>query len=179
MNEMIKQLNPTEKEILNVFLNWEYKQGEFKEALKILAMGLDAISNVSATVYSNHIEYQIILTPKGIQSYLRWCRENDYTPNLLGKNNILIYDDEDEESIRETLYYWGEQWEDGLNEAEQILFNYNWSIGQDYIKGQDGKYHLGWGTHVYGGTHPLTPEEMLTECRARKANGWHVKIVKA
>lgn len=98
-----------EIEIINTLKNWGFNTGEFDEIVVYLAQnqmicGAHAVIHVG-NVYDPMITYYLLLTEDGINEYEKWCQENGYKPNLK-EGNLLTMDDEDEESVKNTLEEW-------------------------------------------------------------------------
>lgn len=96
--------------VINTLANWGSNPGEFEEIVSELSQDAEnCILAAEAKVYADRemISYQLTLTNRGVERYYAWCAEHGYHPNLQGKENILIFDDQDEESVRNTLEEWG------------------------------------------------------------------------
>lgn len=99
---------PTHSQVVKTLREWGYNDGEFEEVVASLAQRAELISYATAEIHSNHISYRLDLTKAGREFFENWCAENGYTRlELKGQaHNILIFDDEDEESVQNTLDEW-------------------------------------------------------------------------
>ena len=90
--------------------NWGHNPGYLEEIVATLCSDTNNTSAVEAKVekdYQNEyiIEYELTLTEQGKEVYYNWIKENDYSCGLVGGNK-LIFHDEHEDSIKNTIDDW-------------------------------------------------------------------------
>ena len=94
--------------IVRTIKNWGYNEGELEEIIVQLAEHAeDSILSANARVCEDEqISYELTLTKKGVQLYENWCSKNDLTPMLTGNGNVLLFADQNKDSVQNTLEEW-------------------------------------------------------------------------